>query len=196
MGCLHSRGSHSKCDTNAHDKYNFGWRDPEGEFRTIMALDCNYSQECDIGTSRHCARIQRFSNPTTKYNEKKIGNTYNDCSRQHNSVRSIVENYYEPKPISQCRDSTLRFIVNKTERNCKWVAMAKTKERCSKQGGWVATHCPKTCGTCDNCVDAQKKFRSKSGSLKTCKWAKKGQSNSRCQKIGDDMTCRKTCGKC
>jgi len=94
-----------------------------------------------------------------------------------------------------CKDSTRPFLVNKKKKTCAWVANDATTFRCSKGNGSVATHCPKTCGTCGKCVDAKKRFSLKNGNLKSCLWVKNNP-NGRCKKIGDKYTCRKTCGDC
>ena len=101
-----------------------------------------------------------------------------------------------PTPPSICEDSTRPFLVNFRDRTCDWVSKAGTAKRCQKGGGAVATHCPKTCGTCDNCVDAKMRFYLKNGKLKSCEWVAKTNSAKRCKKIGDDSTCRFTCGNC
>jgi len=94
---------------------------------------------------------------------------------------------------SDCKDSTRRFLVNGRDRTCTWVAKGKAK-RCAKGGN---THCPKTCGTCNNnCVDATKRFYLKNGKLKSCDWVKQTKTAKRCNKIGDKYTCRETCGDC
>jgi hypothetical protein len=58
----------------------FGWRDPDAQFRSIMAYQCA-TDECDDNPSIHsnstdgirpCIRIQRSSNPDILYNEDKV----------------------------------------------------------------------------------------------------------------------------
>jgi len=102
-----------------------------------------------------------------------------------------------PTPTStpSCKDSTRPFLVNFRDRKCDWVAKA-SESRCAKGNFSVATHCPKTCGLCNTCVDAVKRFYLKNGKLKSCEWVANKQSNNRCKKIGDKHTCRKTCGAC
>ena len=185
-----------------------------------MSYSCT-TGECDNNPSWWCGTIQRFSSETVTFQGKALGDQYNDCSRQHNDVRTEVENYYNgspptpvpptpvpptstpptptpptPTPPSICEDSTRPFLVNFRDRTCDWVSKAGTAKRCQKGGGAVATHCPKTCGTCDNCVDAKMRFYLKNGKLKSCEWVAKTNSAKRCKKIGDDSTCRFTCGNC
>merc|ERR1712176_1186677 len=99
-------------------------------------------------------------------------------------------------PNDDCQDSTRPFLVNKRDRTCAWVAKANTAARCAKGGNQVASHCPKTCGSCDNCVDAKKRFYLSNGKLKSCEWVARTKTAARCDKIGDDLTCRETCGGC
>eukprot|EP00588_Corethron_pennatum_P013123 CAMPEP_0194265496 /NCGR_PEP_ID=MMETSP0169-20130528/717_1 /TAXON_ID=218684 /ORGANISM="Corethron pennatum, Strain L29A3" /LENGTH=853 /DNA_ID=CAMNT_0039005969 /DNA_START=87 /DNA_END=2644 /DNA_ORIENTATION=- len=100
MGCNHDRGTIDHCDTNQYNAYSYGWRDPEGTFRTIMAYNCETTQ-CDENPSVFCPKVQMFSNPISQTDKgKSVGNALNDCRQQHNDVRSEVENYYEF--ISDC----------------------------------------------------------------------------------------------
>jgi len=93
---------------------------------------------------------------------------------------------------TSCQDSTRTFLLNNNPRKCDWVAEDSTA-RCSMGRGKVATHCPKTCGTCGDCVDAKLKFYLTNNSAKQCKWVQK---RNKCDMVGDDWTCRKTCGNC
>ncbi len=102
----------------------------------------------------------------------------------------------EPTTIKKggCVDSELRILLpNKTKRNCEWVA-AKSSERCLVEG--VASHCPQTCGTCIECIDASRKFRMNFGEMKSCSWVKKNNTKSRCSMKGVKETCRATCESC
>jgi len=206
MGCRHDRGTHSACDTNKYPSVAYGWRDPQGAFRDIMAYGCRTDQ-CDKNTASSCPGIQRFSSSTVTFEGKPTGDEYNNCARQHNKVRVKVENYEDGTRISSptaspnnqpsnCEDSTRPFLVNLKDRTCAWVRNFQTTLRCAKGNGAVANHCPKTCGKCDVCMDANKRFYLKNGNLKSCEWVRNKQTKKRCKKIGDDFTCRKTCGKC
>jgi len=115
--------------------------------------------------------------------------TANPTSRPKTSTPTISL----PSP---CEDSTRPFLVNEKARKCDWVSKATTKKRCAKGNGAVATNCPKTCGTCGNCVDAVKRFYLPNGNLKSCLWVKAKNTIKRCNKIGDNFTCRATCGHC
>merc|ERR1712157_654518 len=100
---------------------------------------------------------------------------------------------------NDCEDSKLRFLLNGRYRTCSWVATGKTSTKCSKGKNSVATHCPKTCGKCDKCVDSKRKFKLKNGKRTSCKSVKTNNANKtkqRCNKLEDDNTCRQTCGNC
>ena len=72
MGAKHDRGTHNACDST---NYNFGYREPTGMFRTILAYSCKIGQ-CDANTKEgKCTRIQRFSNPDKYYNGMPLGET-------------------------------------------------------------------------------------------------------------------------
>lgn len=63
----------------------YGWQDPQGEFRTIMAYNCPGG----------CGRIQYFSNAHLQYNNKPMGNDFNDCARRHNEGRVMISQYVQ-----------------------------------------------------------------------------------------------------
>lgn len=90
LGCRHDRGTFGDC-TNSN--FNFGYRDPQARFRSIMAYDCRENQ-CDNIQGNSCTRVQRFSNDQYNYSNVPIGNAMNDCSRQINQVRRTVARYH------------------------------------------------------------------------------------------------------
>jgi len=92
MGCLHDRGTDNECDTNDYPGYAYGWRDPDGDFGTIMSYGCKIG-ECDSNPSDYCGIIQRFSSASKKIGGTATGNNRNDCARQHNDVRAEVAEY-------------------------------------------------------------------------------------------------------
>ncbi len=85
---------------NAHDRanssvgvypYSFGYQDPVGGFRTVMAYACNPGS---------CPRIRYFSNPDVTYNGRPVGIDYDtspttaaDNARSMNNVRATVANW-------------------------------------------------------------------------------------------------------
>jgi hypothetical protein len=78
-GCEHDR-----LNANPGKPFQYGWQDPEAQFRTIMAYGC---------PKKFCPRINYFSNPVKRYMGKIMGNEINDCARQHNEVRERVALY-------------------------------------------------------------------------------------------------------
>jgi len=94
MGCWHDRGTDNRCNTNIYGGYEYGWRDPDGGFGTIMSYGCS-TGECDNNPSNGCETIQRFSSSTVQYNGKALGDSLSDCARQHNDVRVTVAGYFD-----------------------------------------------------------------------------------------------------
>ena len=105
-----------------------------------------------------------------------------------------------------CQDSVLSFSLgNNNQRNCFWVSQEDSENRCAN--GNVKTHCPKTCGLCDDdpnyCANTEMPFLvyidDKGYTSKTCYWVGKDPSmtDSRCtNKAGLKETCPETCGLC
>lgn len=99
-------------------------------------------------------------------------------------------------PVSgSCVDSSLKFLVNGKFRTCGWVAQKNTSKRCAKAQGRVESHCPSTCGVCEEyeCSDASKRFKLTNGALKSCVWVARTNTSTRCAKTGVSLTCRETC---
>ena len=98
FGCLHDRGSHNKCDD---EDYKFGWRDPAGSFRTVLAQNCRRGQ-CDKYEGKAvCPRVPRFSTPSLQYDGKALGDELNNNVRRLNEKRFEVCNFYTCGPISK-----------------------------------------------------------------------------------------------
>jgi Metallo-peptidase family M12 len=102
FGMYHDRGAENSC-TSTSD-FNYGYRNPNAEFRTILSYDCQIGQ-CDKMPSDGCPRIQRYSNSDTayKYNGKAIGNAINDNARLFNNYRALVASYF---PAMNCQSDT------------------------------------------------------------------------------------------
>jgi len=103
----------------------------------------------------------------------------------------------DPPPTNQdCMDSSRTFKYGGKDWTCNDIASHHKKERhCNAKNQKVATHCPLTCKKCDRykCVDSKANFYLVNDKAKRCKWVKK---KNKCDKIGDHLTCRKTCGDC
>ena len=82
-------------------------------------------------------------------------------------------------------------------KDCEWVE--EDLERCDEYDG-VDTHCPKTCGLCDDCFDGELAFRTfnKKGKRmkRDCFWVEDEFTESRCELEGVAETCRETCELC
>lgn len=106
-----------------------------------------------------------------------------------------------PAPtFSNCNDSKLRFNVWKDgvllRKTCAWVAN-HPNEKCRLEG--VKSHCPRTCWSCETCVDSSVRFRFEfngSDSYRSCNWVKRKNVAKRCNIDGIPDTCRATCAVC
>ena len=98
---------------------------------------------------------------------------------------------------TSCSDTPLDFIWKRQRRNCEWVA-AKATDRCSSKV--LSSMCPRTCKTCDTCVDGRRRFYMKNSTRRkrnrACYWASSRNTVKRCKVLGIAETCRKTCGQC
>lgn len=110
QGCNNDKGSASACGSK--DKYNFGWRDPTAEFRSIMANDCSTGQ-CDKMPKNGCYRVQRFSSEQQMYNGIQTGSPEHNNARHLNEVSSEVAAYLVaiPEIIDMVR------CVNREQKN-------------------------------------------------------------------------------
>ena len=94
QGCNHDRGASNAC---SNTNYNYGYRDPQGRFRDILASACTPGQCDGYNGTGACNRIQRFSKNYAnfnKYNGIPVGNAQNDNARRINDVALTVSNYY------------------------------------------------------------------------------------------------------
>lgn len=105
MGCNHDKGTTNACSgTNSQ----YGYRDPNAEFRSIMAYTCA-SGQCDNNKGGGCTRVQMFSNPNINYNNKPIGSALHDNAGRINSVKATIAGYRNTIPVcsvnSDCDDN-------------------------------------------------------------------------------------------
>ena len=105
QGCHHDRGQVGTCSSSA---YNFGYRDPQAGFRSMLAYNCNPGQ-CDNSPGGGCTRVQRISNPNFEYNGLPIGNALSDNARVINEVKAEIAAYRALVPEcaadSECDDN-------------------------------------------------------------------------------------------
>lgn len=91
LGLNHDRGTEDTCGNDGD--YNYGYRDPNANYRTTMAYDCE-ANECDNNVGGGCNRIQRYSTPNLTYNGLPIGAASIDNVRAINDVIVEVAGYY------------------------------------------------------------------------------------------------------
>ena len=112
QGCEHDKGQENAC---SKADYNYGYRDKQAQFRSILAYNCETGQ-CDGISKKNCPRVQRFSNNEFLYEGKAMGNSRTDNARQMNNVKDTVAGYYtaptppSPSP-SQCSGSEVPLTV-------------------------------------------------------------------------------------
>jgi len=93
LGCLHDRGTQNAC---SNPNSNYGYRDPGGRFRSILAYACKTDQ-CDSISRDNCPRRKFFSNPGTWTEggvEYPAGTDEANNARQINNVLAGVSNFY------------------------------------------------------------------------------------------------------
>jgi hypothetical protein len=90
LGLNHDRGTSGAC---GNSNYNYGYRDPAADFRSILAYNCN-SGQCDNNQGGGCTRVQRFSNPNFAHNDKPIGTATEDNARKINNIKATVATYH------------------------------------------------------------------------------------------------------
>ncbi|CAB9525960.1 expressed unknown protein [Seminavis robusta] len=97
FGCSHDRGTADMCDDLK--KSSYGYRDPHGQFRTIMSYPCQ-ARQCDTFSGGHksdyfdCPLIPYFSNDRVQYFGSSLGGSYNDCAGQIERVQNKVANLF------------------------------------------------------------------------------------------------------
>ena len=94
FGCSHDRGTLGLC--HDQEKTNYGYRDPEGRFRTIMSYPCQ-ARECDHNHNDHmCPLIPYFSNnhQESRYGGAALGGSDNNCAGQIERVKEQIANLY------------------------------------------------------------------------------------------------------
>lgn len=78
---------------SCHPGFNYGYRDPSANFRSILAYGCTTGQ-CDGNPGGNCPRVQRFSNVEFDYQGQPIGDNANNNALQINNVLATVAAYY------------------------------------------------------------------------------------------------------
>ena len=115
---IYKGGNKDKGSANAcglKDRSNYGWRDPNAEFRSIMANDCSPGQ-CDSMPKNGCARVQRFSNTEHLYNGIAMGSPAHDNASHLNKVKKEVAEYKQTRipttiPVSSLNMQTTMIQI-------------------------------------------------------------------------------------
>ena len=83
----HNMGSHHAPEDGASGAlfpYSYGYKDPEGGFRTVMAYPC---------AAAVCERVLNFSNPAVEHNGRPTGTAFQNNARSINEAAPIVANF-------------------------------------------------------------------------------------------------------
>ena len=180
LGLLHDRGTSSACNGV---NYNYGYRDPQAQFRSILAYNCRTGQ-CDNISSNGCTRVQQFSNPNFLFNGKAIGTATEDNARKINDARVQVAGYYTHVTTGS---PTASPVASPT---------ASPTASPSVSPNAAPTASPNAAPTA--CEDSPLKFKvtfNNRTKFKNCEWVKQDK-NTRCGYTGVSETCPLTCGKC
>jgi len=147
LGCNHDRGTTRSCSSASS---NYGYRDPAGQFRSIMGYNCRTDQ-CDKIKKSGCTRVQRVSNPDIKYQGKAIGTATANNAKRINDVRTIVAQYYDSAatgtaapngPTTEAPTTAAPPCTDKYTGRCPYWA----KFYCTgRWKNWMATNCQKSC---------------------------------------------------
>ncbi|CAB9499990.1 Metalloprotease, specifically cleaves on the N-terminal side of aspartyl, glutamyl and cysteic acid residues (By similarity) [Seminavis robusta] len=89
LNCLHDRGTANACSTC--DTSNYGYRSPNGNFRSIMAYRCR-TGECDNNPGGSCPRIGFYSG-NFQYNGESVGGDTNNCAGEITNMMFHIHNY-------------------------------------------------------------------------------------------------------
>ena len=91
MGLDHDRGFYNNCGDGIG--YNYGYRDTQNNFRSIMAYPCSSYPGCDTPVGGSCSLVGRFSNINSPYNGKPIGSSEANNAKVLADNRLTVANY-------------------------------------------------------------------------------------------------------
>eukprot|EP00980_Cylindrotheca_fusiformis_P007895 scaffold1680_cov79-Cylindrotheca_fusiformis.AAC.1 len=104
FGCKHDRGTEDDCKST--DDFNYGYRDPQGRYRDIMALPCQPGQCDNLPNETDCTRLPMFSNdlgylynkslPDGGVEQLPVGNWKASCARRMNDVAAAIAGFSEP----------------------------------------------------------------------------------------------------
>eukprot|EP00588_Corethron_pennatum_P020456 CAMPEP_0194331574 /NCGR_PEP_ID=MMETSP0171-20130528/56010_1 /TAXON_ID=218684 /ORGANISM="Corethron pennatum, Strain L29A3" /LENGTH=541 /DNA_ID=CAMNT_0039093097 /DNA_START=55 /DNA_END=1680 /DNA_ORIENTATION=+ len=124
-----------------------------------------------------------------------LGNMPANDPGSHLDVLPTVMHFFDG---GSCVDSPYPIKVKDQFRDCAWAKEEDTVVRCKTKG--IKATCPRTCGSCDRCVDSTLAFKYKKNAeaptKKTkCSWTRK-DSAVRCNIDGMRDTCRKACDNC
>lgn len=91
LGCNHDRGTKRACGSS---QSNYGFREPSGAWRTVLAYGCRTDQ-CDRNGGRGCRRMPFYSNPYKTYQGRATGvKGQSNNAAQIDKVAPTVAGYF------------------------------------------------------------------------------------------------------
>lgn len=114
--------------------YSFGYQDPEREFRTIMAYNCQ---------DGFCPVVPYFSTPNVTYNNQPLGNANADNARAINNMSAVVANFRASRSGSAqtaAAPAAPEYTVVTGETPARMVTVGSTTQDHFHSQGFVATH--------------------------------------------------------
>jgi hypothetical protein len=119
MGALHDHNNASTYPpgTLFYD-YAYGYQEPTGAFRTVMAYNC---------PNRYCPRINYWSNPAVSYNGRPTGETnWANNAAALNASAATASGFRAPAPAAWSPTNLQVLSFNATQAALKWTASAQT----------------------------------------------------------------------
>ena len=175
LGLWHDRGTSHACRTS---NYNYGYRDPSGNFRTVLAYSCRTGQ-CDNNSASSCTRINRYSTPDYTWTGLPLGTSGENNSQAINDVRVEVAGYYTHVTTST-GSPTASPVASPTSSPTSSPVTSPTSSPVASPSS-----CSNTSGTF-----------TVGGKSRTCAWVEKKNTARRCTKAAVEANCPVTCGLC
>jgi hypothetical protein len=89
QNCFHDRGTMNACSNSCLNQY--GYRSPNGGFRTIMAYACQ-SGQCDNHPGTSCPAIG-YCSGNHQYNEETVGGGRDNCAQEIVNMKGHIQSY-------------------------------------------------------------------------------------------------------
>ena len=200
LGMSHDRGTSNRCNGK---NFNYGYRDPEARFRSILGYGCR-SGQCDRNpANRACTRVQRFSNTKYMYNGRPIGTASEDNTRVVNEAKADVAQYFRhvspqsfrfPTVIPSSTPSRDLAIYGPSESPTRPPSPQPSSIPSTRPSLKVSRN-PSDPPTSDGCFDSPLDFIIDKKEIVNCEWVSNDKKD-RCDTKGVNKSCPLTCDNC